>query len=632
MLFPHNVGVFNDLEQTLEDNNCCCVIMGTGVGKTYVTSEYLDKHNLKALIVAPRNSICDSWQKHRSDVGTITYQKLANIYKDIDFSNYDVVVCDEVHHIGAPKWGQPIKHLIDNNIIKVIGLTESSVRYSDGGKDVAEDFFYGNVAYGETVPSAIEKKILNPVTYVGAMYNSDGLKQTLRGKIQSRLYAKLNLVLNKTPTIAEILKKNMLPGKRKGIIFASTIEDITSAIEFVKSVYPKVEIRFVHSKQPQSYNEEAFEWFKNTDEGYLCSVDMISEGVHIKGVNTLIMLRRTESVNLFNQQLGRCLDASSKEPAILFDLVNNKYSIRVINNRLQVRINSIFDSGKLNIAASEQLIVKDYTKDIVDVLKEIKMNLEGRWTEEEDNLLRKFYEDNPGGKGLKEFAKKFLPDRPIKGVYSRACDLKLNPCVSSHSYFSEEEIEIVKKYYPLEGSLCSKRLNNRSAQSITNLAYKLGIKFEKFTWTKEEIEILNKYYPIEGTEVIKRLPNKTLSAIRTKANKTKIRSYAFGKPWDEEEDNLLKKYYPDNTCEKMTEFLPNRTKQAIKSRAGALGLTKNKKLIRCVETNQVFKSYEEIVPFLNVSVRNLTSNVNACCMGKKISAYGYHWEHVEEEN
>ena len=145
MLLEHNIDVFNNLEQTLKNNNCCCVIMGTGVGKTYVTSEYLDKHNLKALIVAPRNSICDSWQKHRSNIDTITYQKLANIYKDIDFSNYDVVVCDEVHHIGAPTWGKPIKYLIDNNIVKVIGLTESSIRYTDGGKDVAEDFFNGNV-------------------------------------------------------------------------------------------------------------------------------------------------------------------------------------------------------------------------------------------------------------------------------------------------------------------------------------------------------------------------------------------------------------------------------------------------------------------------------------------------------
>ena len=290
MLLEHNIPVYNELEQTLNNKNCCCVVMGTGVGKTYVATEFLNNNNFKALVVSPRNSINRAWEKHTNRVDTITYQKLANIYQDIDFSKYNLVICDEVHHIGAPTWGKPIKHIIDNKIVKVIGLTESSVRYTDGGRDVAEEFFNGNVVFGESVSSAIEKQILNSVTYVGAMYNSDGLKKTLYGKIQSRLYAKLNLVLNKTPTVNEIIKKNMPSGKRKGIIFASTIDDIKFAMNFMQSIYPEADIRFVHSKQSDALNEKTMNWFRNTEEGYICSVDMISEGVHIKGVNTLIML------------------------------------------------------------------------------------------------------------------------------------------------------------------------------------------------------------------------------------------------------------------------------------------------------------------------------------------------------
>lgn len=573
MLLEHNINVFNTLEQILENDNCCCVVMGTGVGKTYVTSEYLDKHNLKALVVAPRHSICDSWQKHRGDVDTITYQKLVNIYKDIDFSKYDVVVCDEVHHIGAPTWGKPIKYLIDNNIIKVIGLTESSVRYSDGGKDVAKDFFNGNIAYGETVSSAIEKKILNPVTYVGAMFNSDGLKHTLRGKIQSRLYAKLNLTLNKTPTVAEILKKHMPKGKRKGIIFASTIEDIKSAIEFVKSVYPKVEIRFVHSKQPQSYNKEALEWFKKTKEGYICSVDMISEGVHIKGVNTLIMLRRTESVNLFNQQLGRCLDASSKEPAILFDLVNNKYSIRIINDKLRIRTNSIFSSGKLNVVPSKQLIINDYTKDIVDILQEIKINLEGHWT--------------------------------------------------------EEEIEIIKQYYPIEGKDCLSRLKNRTLSSLYSQALFLGIKYIRTDlWTKEEDEIMKQYYPIDRNEIKKRLPNKTSNAIRARAKVLGISSnYLI--PWTEEEDKILLKYYRKLGSSGLTSMVPHRA-PAIQKRAQFLGIRMPKPKILCIETGQIFNNAQEAAAA--VGKPNSLSSLYCCLNGYKKSALGYHWKYVEEEN
>lgn len=624
MLLTHNINVFNDLEETLKHNNCCCVIMGTGVGKTYVTLEYLKKYNLKPLVVAPRISILDSWEKHGYD--TITYQKLSHIYKDIDFSAYDIIVCDEVHHIGAPTWGVPIKYLIDNNIIKVIGLTESSIRYTDGGKDVAKDYFYDNVAYGESVPSAIEKKILNPVTYVGAMYNSDGLKKTLRGKIQSRLYAKLNLALNKTPKVTDILKKHMPKGKRKGIIFASTIEDIKSAIDFVKSVYPNAEIKFVHSKQSQSYNDEAFDWFKNTDEGYICSVDMISEGVHIKGVNTLIMLRRTESVNLFNQQLGRCLDANSKESAILFDLVNNKYSIHIINDKLKIKTNSIFGSKRLNVVPSEQLIIKDYTKDIVEVLKEIRESLAKRWTEEEDNLLRQFYAEHPDGIGLKKFIQSNLPDRTVPAVSNRASYLGL--CKFNAKPYTEEEINLLKQYYPTEGPACYIRFNNRSKEGIVKKANELKIQHNRF-WTDAEIEILCKYYPTEGTKVLKRLPGKIIRQIKDAAIRYNISRLSIN--WTEEEDKLLQEMYSKIKGKKIQELFPNRTFASIQARATLLGLSKNYPKVLCVETGQIFKNAYEAARQMNLSVTSAGAGIDRVCRGKRITAYGYHWKYVKEE-
>lgn len=578
MLLPHNVKVYNELEQTLLNDNCCCVVMGTGVGKTYVTSEFLDNHNYKALVVSPRASINKSWEKHTKRVETVTYQKLANIYKDIDYSFYDVVICDEVHHIGAPRWGKPIKYLIDKGV-RVIGLTEDSVRYSDGARDVAKEFFHGNIAKGEDVKSAIRKEILNPVTYVGAMYNSDGLKKTLRGKIQSRLYAKLNLVLNKTPTVYEILKKNMPEGKRKGIIFASTIEDIKSAMEFVKSVYPNVDVRFVHSKRPVSYNNEVFEWFKNTDEGYICSVDMISEGVHIKGVNTLIMLRRTESVNLFNQQLGRCLNASTREPAILFDLVNNQYSIKVINNRVQIKTNSIATSGKLNIVPSEQLIIKDYTKDIVDVLFEIKRNLDNRYTDDEIKLLYDFYQENPHGNGLKAWAKKYLPNHSYRSVTGKAS--KLGFKAGQDGLYTEEEINFICEQFPEHGAKYVADQLGRDVKSVAAKASSLGVTTNKYknNWSDKEIKIVKKYYPTEGFKVLKRLPGVSLNSLQSFLSKNDIKMV---------------------------------------------------KQVCCVETGVIYKSALAARKALSGNNNFKKANsITECCKGKRKTAYGYHWRYVE---
>lgn len=92
MLLEHNVPVYKQLISVLSNDNCACVVMGTGVGKSYVALEYLTQNKLTALVVSPRNSINESWQKLcGKKVDTITYQKLANIYKSVDYSFYDVI-------------------------------------------------------------------------------------------------------------------------------------------------------------------------------------------------------------------------------------------------------------------------------------------------------------------------------------------------------------------------------------------------------------------------------------------------------------------------------------------------------------------------------------------------------------
>lgn len=575
MILEHNKGVYQEMCDILQENNSCCVVMGTGIGKTYVSLEYLKENNFKALVVSPRNSINDSWKQICGNlVDTITYSKLSNIYSKIDFSKYNLLICDEVHHIGAPHWGKPIKDILEKNTIKVLGLTESPIRYTDGERDVAQEYFDNNIAIGYDVSTAIEKGILNPVTYVGAMFNSDGLQKTLKGKIQNRLYAKLNLVLNNIPSVQEILLKNMPSGKRKGIIFASTIEDIKFAINFVKSIYPNITIKTMHSKQSDFINNSVMEWFKNIDEGYICSVDMISEGVHVKGVNTLIMLRRTESPNVFNQQLGRCLDSMSKEPAILFDLVNNKYTIRVIKNGLNIRVNKLFDINKLKISSSQQLIIKDYTKDIVEVLKEIKESLDNKYTAEELEKIKNFYNDNPSGYGLKKWAKINLPNHSYISVCSKSQALGLRN--GNLLWFSEQDIEFIKNNYYKGAKYVAEKLN-RNVDSVKAKAHKLGLK-KNIIWNQEQIDIVKKYYPIEGKKVLDRLPNIGLE---------NLRSFVFR--------NNIK-------------FL-------------------GRKVI-CVETQTIYNSASVAQSAITGKPCKKTNKIIQCCEGQLETAFNYHWKYI----
>ena len=58
---------------------------------------------------------------------------------------------------------------------------------------------------------------------------------------------------------------------------------------------------------------------------------MLNEGLHIDGVEAVILLRKTSSPNIHYQQIGRCLASGNTDSPIIFDLVNNFTNIRSSN-------------------------------------------------------------------------------------------------------------------------------------------------------------------------------------------------------------------------------------------------------------------------------------------------------------
>jgi superfamily II DNA or RNA helicase len=82
--------------------------------------------------------------------------------------------------------------------------------------------------------------------------------------------------------------------------------------------------RAVHSKQDDRYIDESINGLKSGQVEVLCQVDLLGEGVDIKGAVCLIMLRFTDSIVVFLQQCGRVLrSAPGKDRAIILDHVGN---------------------------------------------------------------------------------------------------------------------------------------------------------------------------------------------------------------------------------------------------------------------------------------------------------------------
>ena len=392
------------------------------------------------------------------------------------------------------------------------------------------------------------------------------------------LVGQLDLAINNTPTVKEIFKKHMPDNKRKGIVFIQEIDDEAEVISIMKDVYPNVEMRIIHSKMNQGEIEDNRNWFENTDEGYLLAVNMISEGAHYKGVNTLIMFRRTNSYLVFTQQLGRIITLTKNENpnAIVFDLVNNIENVQYGNNNTELKnkhsISKIIKVLKKSEAfKSNQIIVADETRDIVKAIRDIKYYITRRWLPEEEQIL--------------------------------------------------------KDYYPSEGKNVYKRLRGRSKNQCGDHALIMGIKYTNpYIWSSEEDAILYKYYPSEGLKVLDRLPQKTLTGLRNRIFKLGIKANLYH--WDEKELNFLKYYYPLGGKYEVAKYLKSKTIDQIASKASQLHLksSNHKKKVLCVETGVVYNSASEAIKLTKIS------SIDTCCRGKCKTAGGYHWKYVEEEN
>lgn len=88
-----------------------------------------------------------------------------------------------------------------------------------------------------------------------------------------------------------------------------------------------------------------------------------------------------------------------------------------------------------------------------------------------------------------------------------------------YRYFTAEELDLIKKKYPITGTKDLVGLINRSAESITAIARKLGLKFGRY-WDEGMIEEFIRRYPAEGPSAALGTDlNKTDRAMRSLANR-----------------------------------------------------------------------------------------------------------------
>ena len=554
-LHEHNQRTYENICRMYDEGiQRVAVVQPTGSGKSLLMAKLIeDNPDSRFFILSTSHKINDQFKSKLNEealkrIDFNIYCNMPNMKQEaMEELQPDYIFLDEMHRALAKEWSKGIKRLLEMYPdAKVLGLSATPIRYLDRCRNVVNELFGGNLACDMSLSQAILDGILPMARYVCGVYSYEKDTESLNKRIEKscnseeekkELLKELKALkenLDKANGVADIFRKYVVNGNEKFVVFLKNTTHLSEMKPVIEKWFTDAgfSVRMYETHYKNVDKDKEFQAFKEDKENGIVkvclSVNMLAEGIH-GDIDGVIMLRETISPNMYFQMIGRAFSCGKKTIPLIFDLVANSQFIsdavdnfpNELKGEIEKRKEECEKEGKEYEVGFDvdEFIVMDYFMDVVSGFREIEGRLQGReWTEEENNILKKYY--------------------PVEG-YKEVID----------------------------------RLEGRTRGAINLQAKKLGIKAPDNTWTEEENAILRKYYPVEGIKVIDKLENRTKLAIITQAKKLGIKA---PNTWTEEENDILKEYYPSEGC-KVANRLNGRTKKSIKMRVNKLGIKYQKK-------------------------------------------------------
>lgn len=338
------ISFINNLNKILEKGEKrALLISATGTGKTYASAFALRENKpRRALFLVHREQIAkqaiESYKKIFGETKTFgllsgnskgfeadflfsTMQMMSkeDIFKKFKEDEFDIIVIDEAHRIGASSYQKIIQYFKPKLLL---GMTASPERTD--GYDVYKEFNY-NIACEIRLKQALEENFLCPFHYFG-ITDIEFNGKTIDENTELSDFSKLTCDERVNYIIKQIEFYGHSGTTTNGLIFCSSKrEALALSDKFNDRGYFTVVLT---GEDSQEKREEAINRLtsKNIEEkiDYIFTVDIFNEGVDIPEINQVIMLRPTESPIVFVQQLGRGLRKEiDKEYVVILDFIGN---------------------------------------------------------------------------------------------------------------------------------------------------------------------------------------------------------------------------------------------------------------------------------------------------------------------
>ena len=392
-LFEHNQKAYENAVSMLKKTGKAAIIHPTGTGKSFIGFKLCEASPEKHILwLSPSRYIfhtqLDNLKKtsdyEPDNIVFLTYARLMNLTeKELSEIKPDYIILDEFHRCGAAQWGKGVRRLLKRyKNVPLLGLSATAVRYLDYQRDMSDEIFDGCIASEMTLGEAIVRGILMPPKYVQSVFS---LKDEFR-KYEKRVkkakhkdadeyLEALRRAIERADGLDVMFDKHMTERTGKYIVFCANYEAMQEAIakvpEWFRRIDKKPHVYSLYSEDPEAIKE--YESYKKDSDckhlRLLFCIDALNEGIHIKNISGVILLRPTVSPIIYKQQIGRALSAADKKGAVIFDVVNNIEGLYNIDGIKDEMREALFRFNNRNAKFTELVGNFEIVDEIGDCLK-----------------------------------------------------------------------------------------------------------------------------------------------------------------------------------------------------------------------------------------------------------------------
>ena len=337
---PHGIQsqALDALQRTRQDGYTAgLVVLATGLGKTWLAAFDSNRDEFRRILfVAHREEILDQAietfrQVHpkarfgrmsgdakdvQADLLFASVQTLgrANHLRNFSADAFDYIVVDEFHHAAAGTYRRIIDHFEPKFLL---GLTATPER-SDGADLLG--LCQENLVFQAGITDGIEGGHLCPFHYFGVPDEVD--YRNIPWRSSQFDITELTAAVATEARAENALEQFRLRGGSRCIGFCCSQTHADFMAEFFRA--RGVKAVAVHSGAGSAPRASSLQALARGEIEVVFAIDMFNEGVDVPSIDTVLMLRPTESTIIWLQQLGRGLRKSaSKEHLVVIDYIGN---------------------------------------------------------------------------------------------------------------------------------------------------------------------------------------------------------------------------------------------------------------------------------------------------------------------